>query len=237
MKVTIALPVLNEEMVLHRSVEKLVVFIREHMPEADCRVVIADNGSDDRTEEIGKYLADQHDDVEYLRLTERGKGLAIVSAWEKMSAEVYVFMDIDLSTDIAALPELCNVAYGTGGVAAGSRFHKDSVVVRSFARRVISRCYRLVLRRTFGTSISDAPCGFKAIGKEVFRAVVPEVKDRRWFFDTELLIRAERQGFPVNEISVTWKETITQGRKSRVNVPRLAREYLREVLRLKKDLQ
>jgi len=237
MKVTIALPVLNEEMVLRRSVKQLVGFVRSHMPEAGCTLVIADNGSDDRTGEIGQQLMSDYDEVEYLRLNERGKGLAVVSSWQKFPADVYAFMDIDLSTDLAALPELCNVAFNTGGLAAGSRFHKDSVVVRSLARRVISICYRLVLRRAFGTSISDAPCGFKAVSAAVFKEVVPEVKDRRWFFDTELVIRAEKKKFPINEIPINWKESVTQGRKSRVNVPRLAREYLRQVRRLKKDLQ
>ncbi|MFH1046950.1 MAG: glycosyltransferase [Patescibacteria group bacterium] len=237
MRVTIALPVLNEELVLNQSVERLLRFVRESLPEAECTVVIADNGSTDQTEEIGRRFADTQVEVRYLRLAERGKGRAVFAAWRLVPADVYAFMDIDLSTDLVSLPELCDTVAETGGMAIGSRFHPDSVVVRSLARRVISQGYRSVLKRSFGTTVSDAPCGFKAISAAVFTAVVPEVEDQRWFFDTELVLRAEHAGFSVHEIPVTWRELTTAGRRSRVNVPRLAWEYLKQVRRLKRQLR
>lgn len=237
MRILIALPVLNEEAVLERSVAAVVEACASGLPEDDVSVVICDNGSDDLTGEIGRRLAAGIPEVKYLRLGERGKGLAIRRAWEADAAEVYVFMDIDLSTDLAALPDLVRTAAECGGMAIGSRFHRDSSVRRSLSRRLVSRCYRRFLRLALGTRINDAPCGFKAASAEVVENIVPFVRDDRWFFDTELVIRAERGGYEVREIPVVWREDASAGRPSKVDVPRLAVEYARQILDLRKRLK
>jgi glycosyltransferase involved in cell wall biosynthesis len=236
MKINIALPVLNEERVLRQSVRQLLAVARRELGDFELRIVIADNGSTDRTEEIGRALAVEEPEVGYVRLAERGKGRAVFAAWESELADVYAFMDIDLSTDLAALPGLVEGAVSGGGLAVGSRFHPAAQVERSLSRRFFSAGYRLVLRTVFRTAVSDAPCGFKAIAHSAWVAVGPTVVDRRWFFDTELVLRAERAGFSLEQIPVVWREQVAPGRRSRVSAPQLCVEYLRCVWRLKKDL-
>ncbi|MBU0625632.1 glycosyltransferase [Patescibacteria group bacterium] len=237
MRLIIALPVLNEELLLRRSVERVLESVRLTLPGVECLVVIADNGSTDRTKEIGLLLAQENQSVRYLRLTERGKGRAVLAAWQSAPADVFTFMDIDLSTDLKALPSLYEAVITGGGVASGSRFHPQSKVMRSRFRRWYSFGYRTLLHLLFKTSVSDAPCGFKAISRAVFEQIVPQVEDRRWFFDTELILRAERAGFVLQEIPVIWQEQTIAGRKSRVLAPRLAVEYLFRLISLKKRLQ
>jgi len=234
-RLTIALPVLNEESVLRRSVESVIQAARG-LTDTVTSVVIADNGSTDRTEQIGRQLAAEHSEVHYVRLAERGKGLAVFAAWDVAPADIYAFMDIDLSTDLAALPALVAAVRRSGGMAIGSRYHSGSRVERSWSRRLFSFGYRTLLHTALRTSVHDAPCGFKAISRAVFEFVVPKVEDRRWFFDTELIVRAERAGFPVVEIPVVWREQAQAGRKSRVNAPKLAWEYTRHVLDLRRKM-
>lgn len=237
MRINIALPVMNEESALEDSVRKIAGMAASFLPDDDVVIVICDNGSDDRTGEIGKRLAAEIGSVRYLRLAERGKGLAIRRAWKLLEADVYVFMDIDLATDLGALPELVHAAADCGGLAIGSRFHRDSRATRSFGRKVTSLAYRRLLRSAFGTKVNDAPCGFKAATDEVVSNVVPFVRDDHWFFDTELIIRAERAGYSIREIPIVWRERPLPGRRSKVNVPKLTFEYLCKIIDLKRRLR
>jgi len=237
MRINIALPVLNEEAALEGSVRKIAGMAASFLPDDEVVIVICDNGSDDRTAEIGKRLAAEIGSVRYLQLAERGKGLAIRRAWKLLEADVYVFMDIDLATDLGALPELVRAASDCGGLAVGSRFHRDSRVTRSLGRKISSLAYRRLLRAAFGTKVNDAPCGFKAATGEVVHNVVPFVRDDRWFFDTELVIRAELAGYSIREIPIVWREHPLAGRRSKVNVPKLAFEYLCKIIHLKRRLR
>src|SRR3989339_874339 len=236
MRITIALPVLNEEAVLLDSVERVLEAVRSLLPSDIVTVVVADNGSSDRTAEIGQQLANTKPMVHYLRLEERGKGLAVFAAWNQVPADVYVFTDIDLAAELSALPDLVNAIRGGAGLSVGSRFHPASTVERSAGRQFYSLGYRNLLKATFGTSVSDVPCGRKAASASVVAEIVPQVRDRGWFFDAELVVRSERAGFEVHEIPVRWCETTIPGRVSKVNAPKLAAEYFRQVLRLKREL-
>ncbi|MEY4744386.1 MAG: hypothetical protein RL272_331 [Candidatus Parcubacteria bacterium] len=236
MRVLIALPVLNEEKVLRASVEAVRVFAAGKLPGHDVEIVIADNGSTDATEAIGRALARENPGVRYLRVSARGKGLAVREAWGSADADIYVFMDADLATDLAALPELLRRMEAGAGLAVGSRFHPGSVVERSALRKVLSRGYRAFLRVALGTSVEDVPCGFKAASTRLVREVVPKIKDNRWFFDTELVVRAERAGHRIEEVPVVWKDVRPSGRESKVRIVPLIREYVSEVLRLRREL-
>ena len=235
MRVLIAIPVLNEEKILMSTIDTLRRVSRETLAHLDVIFVIADNGSDDATSEIGQELATKFADVRYLRVEERGKGRAIRAAWNSAEAETYVFMDADLATDLSALPLLIDRA--SRGVATGSRYAKESSVERSWFRKFLSYSYRGLICVALGTRVSDAPCGFKAVHAGAMRSVLPTVKNDTWFFDTEFVMRAERSGIAVEEIPVVWRDARLQGRTSKVQFLKLVAEYVREVLRLRRDFQ
>jgi glycosyltransferase involved in cell wall biosynthesis len=236
MRIVIALPVLNEEKVIAATVESLRAFADRALADHEVVIVIADNGSSDRTEEISRGLASRLMGVSYLRLARRGKGLAIREAWKTEAADVYVFMDADLAVDLDALPELiARIGHGAD-LAIGSRRLSASVVERSWFRRLLSRGFRGLVAATLDSRISDMPCGFKAVSAAVFRDAVPNVRDDRWFFDTELVIRAERAGLRIDEIPVTWREAEPLGRRSRVRIVPLIGEYLTNMFRLRREL-
>jgi len=236
MRILIALPVLNEEKVLRASVEAVHRFVAAGLPGHETTIVIADNGSTDGTEAIGRELEQELPGVRYLRLSGRGKGLAIREAWKSGDADIYVFMDADLATDLAALPELVRRIEQGAELAVGSRFHPDSVVDRSAFRKALSRGYRTLLGTALGTAVSDVPCGFKAASSRLVRDVMPCVRDDQWFFDTELVVRAERAGHRIDEVPVAWRELKPAGRASKVKVLPLAKEYARKVFRLRREL-
>ncbi len=236
MKVVIAIPVLNEEQVLPSTAERLREFAGSRLSGRDVTIVIADNGSTDRTGEIAEELARRYPEFRHLRLAERGKGLAIRAAWNAYPADVSVFMDADLATDLEALPGLIDAAAASGGLAVGSRFHRDSKVRRSPLRRLASFGYMVFQRLLLGSRVADLPCGFKAASAAVVARILPAVKDNGWFFDSELVVRAERAGFQVTEVPVVWREDPSSGRRSKVSVGRLAADYAKRVLRLRREL-
>ena len=227
----VVIPGLNEEAGLANTVATLSEFMSRDMAQYDWRIVIADNGSTDATPEIGRRLASERERVEYLRLEQRGRGRALKHAWTRSDADVVAYMDMDLSTDLSALPPLVAAILEDGAeVATGSRLARGAEVIgRSLKREIISRCYSLMFRTMFFTRFVDAQCGFKAASRRVVDEVVPLVKDTGWFFDSELLILCEKNGYPVREIPVRWEDDPD----SRVRIVSTATEDIKGLLRLR----
>jgi putative flippase GtrA len=227
-QVEIVVPVKDEEADLAPSVRRLAAFLAGGFP-FTAHVTIADNGSTDRTWEIATGLAAELDGVGAVQLAEPGRGRALRSIWSQSDADVLAYMDVDLSTDLnALLPLVAPLLSGHSDVAIGTRLARGSRVVRGPRREVISRGYNLLLHATLGAGFSDAQCGFKAIRRDKARELLPRTQDGGWFFDTELLVLAERAGLRIHEVPVDW----TDDPDSRVNVRATALADLRGIMRM-----
>jgi glycosyltransferase involved in cell wall biosynthesis len=228
--VDIVIPVYNEEHVLARSVETLRAFLRDNLPHT-WRIVVADNASTDGTVRVAQGLAEQHlGEVAVVHLPQKGRGRALRAAWSGSEADVLVYMDVDLSTDLSALPPLVDgIAVEGYDVAIGSRLARGARTTRSLRREVISRVYNLLIKAIHFTRFSDAQCGFKAVSREAARQLVPLIKNEEWFFDTELLILAEKAGYRIKEVPVRWVEDPD----TRVKIASTVSEDIRGLLRLR----
>ncbi len=200
----IVVPVFDEERELAASVRRLHRFLATEVPYA-ARITVADNASTDRTLEVARRLADELPDVAVIHLDAKGRGGALRTAWTSSTAAVVAYMDVDLSTDLTALmPLVAPLVSGHSDIAIGSRLSASSRVVRGPKREFVSRSYNLILRGALGARFSDAQCGFKAIRADVARQLLPLIADTGWFFDTELLVIAERAGLRIHEVPVDW---------------------------------
>ena len=200
----VVVPVHNEENDLAPCVRKLHAHLAQRFPHS-FRITIADNASTDGTAAIADALADELGEVRAVHLAEKGRGRALKAVWSTSDATVLAYMDVDLSTDLAALPPLvAALTSGHSDIAIGSRLARGARVVRGPKREFISRCYNVILRSTLAARFSDAQCGFKAIRADVARGLLPHVEDTGWFFDTELLVLAERTGLRIHEVPVDW---------------------------------
>ena len=230
--IDIVVPVLNEEKILQKSITTLDEYMATHLPYR-YQITIADNGSQDKTLEIAKNLAEKHRSVRVVSLAERGRGRALKQVWQNSPADILAYMDVDLSTSLDDfLPMIQPLVAGEAGVAIGSRLMKDSRTSRGVKREFISRCYNNIIKWTSGTKFSDAQCGFKAIRRDVAAKLLPKIKDNEWFFDTELLIKTERAGVPIHEQPVTWIEDTD----SRVKIVKTAVDDLKGLYRVNKEL-
>lgn len=234
MKIVIAIPAYNEEKIIMCTLR--TVFERLHT--ADFKgdmvtVVVADNGSTDATTSHVRAYMKKEKSLAFLSVPIRGKGNAVFSAWEQHPADIAVFLDADLSADIEALPELIRMVREDADIAVASRFAPGALVSRSLSRRIFSLVLRRVLWLSFGLSVRDAPCGMKAVSRRVVRELVPHVRDRAWFFDTELLIRAERLGYRIVEVPVRWSDAADKNRPSHVGVMRVISSYCFAIFRLR----
>ena len=155
------------------------------------------------------------------------------SAWLQSDADVVCYMDVDLSTDLVHVTELIDAVVEEGyDIAIGSRLSRESRTRRSFKREFISRAYNLLVRSVLFTKFSDAQCGFKAVSREVVERIVPQIEDQSWFFDTELLVLAEKQGYRIKDIPVLWIEDDD----SRVRIAQTAWDDIQGVFRLASSL-
>jgi len=226
--VDIVLPVYDEAHVLEASMSRLRRYLVERFP-LSWRITIVDNASTDGTWAVARTLAGTIPGVRAVHVDRKGRGLALRTAWSASDARIVAYMDVDLSTDLGALlPLVAPLVSGHSHVAIGCRLAPGSRVARGLKREVISRCYNRLLRLVFGTGVRDAQCGFKAVRADVARALLPEVEDDSWFFDTELLLLAERSGLRIHEVPVDWVDDAD----SRVDIRRTAIEDLRGIWRM-----
>ncbi|HYW26470.1 MAG TPA: dolichyl-phosphate beta-glucosyltransferase [Terriglobales bacterium] len=230
--VDVVLPVFNEQATLTASVGRLHGHLNEHVPYG-WRIVIADNASTDRTPAVAEALCEQFDRLRVIRLEQKGRGRALRTAWTDSQASVLSYMDIDLSTELDAYYPLVRAIVEEGyDLAIGSRLAAGAIVVgRRPVREVASRVYNLITRLAFRTAVVDAQCGFKAISRATAERLLPEVADNEWFFDTELLIRAERHGCSIRQLPVHWIDDPN----SHVRLVQTALQDLKGIWRLKRS--
>ncbi|HET6257110.1 MAG TPA: glycosyltransferase [Pseudonocardia sp.] len=228
----VVVPVYNEENDLEPSVRRLHAHLSGQFP-YPFRITIADNASTDATPQIASRLAAELPGVTALRLEQKGRGRALRTAWSASDAQVLAYCDVDLSTDLAALlPLVAPLISGHSDLAIGTRLGRGSRVVRGAKREIISRSYNLLLRGALGAGFSDAQCGFKAVRADVAHRLLPLVEDTGWFFDTELLVLAERSGLRIHEVPVDWVDDPD----SRVDIVATALADLKGIVRVGRAL-
>ncbi|MGW6686615.1 glycosyltransferase [Streptomyces sp. NPDC054961] len=228
----VVIPVFNEEKDLGPCVRRLHEHLTRTFP-YPFRITIADNASTDRTPEVAEALAAGVAGVRSTRLEEKGRGRALRTVWSDSDAPVLAYMDVDLSTDLnALLPLVAPLISGHSDLAIGTRLAPSSRVVRGAKREFVSRAYNLLLRSSLSARFSDAQCGFKAIRREVAERLLPLVEDSGWFFDTELLVLAERAGLRIHEVPVDWVDDPD----STVHIARTAAEDIKGVWRVGRAL-
>jgi len=226
--VEIVVPVYNEAAQLEERIIALRTFLDESFP-FRALVTIVDNASTDDTYRVASRLAAGVPGVAAMHLPRKGRGYALRSAWSTSEAPVVAYMDVDLSTSLSALlPLVAPLLSGHRDVAIGSRLANGAHVVRGPKRELISRAYNLLLKLTLRGRFSDAQCGFKALRRDAAETLLPLVEDNEWFFDTELLVTAERLGLRIGEVPVDWVDDPD----SRVDIVSTATDDLRGVWRM-----
>jgi putative flippase GtrA len=226
--VDVVVPVHNEERALPGCLQVLRSYLDEQFP-FEWTITVVDNASTDGVLRVATELAESDDRVRVLHLDRKGRGYALRTAWKYSDADVVVYMDVDLSTNLdALLPLVVPLVNGHSDIAIGSRLAPGARTIRSPRREVISRCYNAMIRLTHGARFSDAQCGFKAARTDVVRPLLAHVRDDGWFFDTELLLLAEHNGLRVQEVPVDWVEDLD----SRVRIVSTAVADVRGLMRV-----
>ena len=233
MDLTILFPVLNEHLRLESGIDRCVKYVRENV-NIPCKMVIIDNGSDDDTPEIGKALAEKYEYVTYLRIEERGVGIAFKTGVEKADTDIVGYMDIDLSTDLKYLSRMIDLFEDrpTLSYVNGSRFSRTSDTRgRKWYRKVTSAGLVFILKHYLGMKATDALCGFTFLRTPVAKKLVKECSDDKgWFYTVEMLLRAERAGLEIEDMPVEWIEDYN----TTVNVGRTIKNYLKRIRMLKR---
>ncbi|HEX3806977.1 MAG TPA: dolichyl-phosphate beta-glucosyltransferase [Gaiellaceae bacterium] len=229
--IEVVVPVYNEERSLRANAELLLAYLRAEFP-FPFGIVIADNASTDTTSTIAAALQAEHSEISALHVPRKGRGLALRTAWLSSQADVVAYMDVDLSTNLTSfLPLVAPLLSGHSEVSIGTRLGHGAHIRRQLRREVLSRGYNALIHAGFGASFSDAQCGFKAVRADVAQRLVPLVADDGWFFDTELLLLAERNGMRIHEVPVDWIEDLD----SRVDLASTIADDLKGLWRMRRS--
>lgn len=233
MLVNVTIPVYNEAKILSSSIATLHAFLNTH-----CRfsweIVIANNASTDGTADVARSLSRKFRGVRLIHLPLKGRGRALKEVWSTSPCDILSYMDVDLSSNLNAFPAMIEALISGGfDLATGSRLLKASTTTRSLKREVISRSYNLLVKAFFRTKFSDAQCGFKAITRKAAIDLLPKIEDTGWFFDTELLVIAERLGYRIFDLPVSWIEDLD----SRVKIIQTAVDDIKGLIRVRKNFR
>jgi len=200
----VVVPVYNEADRIEQSIRRLWAYLGSDFP-FSAVITIADNASTDGTLHVANRLAEELPGVRVLHLDDKGRGRALKQAWSLSGSDVVAYMDVDLSTGLEALlPLVAPLMSGHSDIAIGTRLARGSHVVRGPRREIVSRAYNRLLRTVMQSRFSDAQCGFKAVRGALVPILMPLIEDNGWFFDTELLLVAERNSLRIHEVPVDW---------------------------------
>ncbi len=204
--VSVVLPAYNEEATIENTVETTLDTLESFLPSDSFEVIVAEDGCDDRTPEIADRMAEQDSRVRHFHSDERlGRGGALNRAFEAADGETLVYFDTDLATDMQHLEKLVeSVRSGEYDFATGSRWMPENVADRPAKRDFASRGFNGLTRLFLSSDLRDHQCGFKAFDREALFDVLDGVEDNHWFWDTEVLVRAQRKGYRIKEFAVDW---------------------------------
>jgi len=217
---------------LRPNIERQIEFFKENLSDYNWRIVIAVNGENaGEIINLSKELSKNHKEVSYIYTEVPGKGAGVISGWENSDADILTYMDIDLSVKLDAFRDLVEGIQDGFDICVGSRYLRDSKVKRSFKRKVVSFVYhKILLKLILNVKFTDGQCGFKAITKPTAKKVLPLVRDKVWFFETEMMYIAEKTGLKIKEIPVVWKETDLQ---SGIKLHKIVPGFIKKIILLK----
>lgn len=234
--INLLFPVLNERLRLQKGIETTIAYVREQM-KIPCKLTILDNGSEDETPEIGKKLEEAYPEVTYVRVGERGVGVAFRKGIELNDCDIVGYMDIDLSTDLKYLGKTIEMFQQDPELqyVNGTRFSKESDTKgRKWYRKITSMGLVFLLKTIFHMKATDALCGFTFLRKEEAEQLVAESsQDNGWFYTVEFLLRAERDGMKICDMPVEWQEDYN----TTVKVFKTIKNYIIQIHRLRKALK
>lgn len=235
MTINIIIPVLNEEVQIRKNILKTMEYLNKTELNNNYRITIIDNGSNDRTQSIATELANEYESIIfYIRLNERGVGLAFREGIKENRCDIVGYMDLDLATDLKHLKQVYKLfTLEKADIVVGSRLLKDSKVIgRTVKREITSRGLNILLNICLKIKFTDAMCGFKFYRDNIAKELISVCSDSNgWFYCAEMLIRAEWKKIKIKEIPVLWKDDPN----SKVKVGKLSMNYLKEIKKLCKE--
>jgi glycosyltransferase involved in cell wall biosynthesis len=238
MRIDICLPAYNEASIITNNTLKLYNFCVANLEDVTWQIILIINGSNDQSPELAKQLAQQYKQIKAVILPQGGKGRALKTYWLKSQADIICFMDSDLVIALEALPRLLSPLINhQADMVIGDRFHKQSIVKRPLIREMYSRLYSFLARLILHNKIRDLQCGFKALTKEAFFKLADKLTDTSWFFDTELIIWAEKLGLIIKNIAVDWREGRTGKRQSKLSLISNGLGFLKKLIKLRHKLK
>jgi len=210
MTITVVIPMYNDVRFAKKCIREVERTLAQFT--TDYEIVVAEDGSTDGTDLIVAQVAASSDRIVCMHSDHRlGRGLALRRAFKISRGDIIAYIDADLATALNALRYLIEAARRTGGMSVGSRVMRGAIVNRPLLRMLVTRVYNIIVRMLFHDGILDHQCGFKAFSKPLLEAVLDDVVDNSWFWDTEIIIRAKEAGFEVLEIPVKWTEHRAKG--------------------------
>lgn len=233
----ICVPAYNEEKILEASTKQILDFCTNHLTNTDWRIVLVINGSNDNSFALAQKLTQLDKKIKAVNFIEPGRGNALKKYWQQSEADIFCYMDSDLAVELEALPKLLNpLIEKQAELVIGNRYDKNSTVERSLLREASSRLYNLIAHLILGHKQPDLQCGFKAISKDAFQKLSNLANDSHWFFDTELVVWANKLGLRVVSVPVNWHETRLGKRPSKVRLISATIDFLKHLIKLKKQL-
>jgi glycosyltransferase AglD len=204
--ISIIIPIFNEEKRIAECIERTVDYLDNHT-NWDFEIVVANDGSNDKTAEILESLSRLHNSIRILSWAIRvGKGLSIKKAAYSCNKQYIGYMDADLAADPCEFERLIKFI-DDYDIVIGSRLIRDGLppIDRPMYRTFLSNGYSFLFRSLFRVPVSDPQCGFKLFKKQALLDLCNHVYNNAYVFDSELVVKAVMLGYRVREVPINWR--------------------------------
>ncbi|MCX6793329.1 MAG: glycosyltransferase [Candidatus Falkowbacteria bacterium] len=237
MRCDICIPAYNESLILETSTKQVLDFCKRNLNNVDWSIILIINGSNDNSPQLAKEITNLDKKIKAVIFSEPGRGKALKKYWLQSEADIFCYMDSDLAVELDALPKLLYpLIKAEADLVIGNRYDKQSSIERSALRELSSRTYNLLARLILGHKQKDLQCGFKAVSKAAFVKLAEKANDSGWFFDTELIVWANKLKLRVAEVPVNWHETRLGKRQSKVKLMSDSVDFIKRLLELRQRL-
>lgn len=226
-RLSVVLPAYNEEARLPDTLGAWVAYLSEQ-PYA-WEIVVADDGSRDRTPDVAREFAASHPEVTVVSLPRnRGKGGAVREGMLAARGEVILFSDADLGIPAQFAEAALRTIDAGAHVATGERSLRTYASEEKSVTRLLAGLAVQISRRALGlTFVRDSQCGFKAFRHDIAKAIFRRARIDSFAFDVEVLYLARRLGARVQPFRVEMSFRAGSTYDVRKHLPRFLKDILR----------
>lgn len=230
-QVSIILPCYNEGPTFGKSIEKIILELKKLKKDWEI-IFVEDKSADDTKKSVEKYVKKIQGARAIYHSKNEGRGKSVSDGIKSAKGKICGYLDVDLEVSEKYIPLFINEVENGYDMVVGQRFYEGGL--KSFIRLLVSKVYSYSVRSILSLPTEDTESGYKFFRKSKIVPILPKVKSKHWFWDTEICAYAFWSGLKISQVPVIFKRR--PEKKSTVMLIPDTLDYIKNLIRLKSQI-